>query len=49
MMGGVNGAPDYIDTMGLGFLTPPTSPGGKVTATVTQSTKQVRLDLASAH
>ncbi|TNY17917.1 general substrate transporter [Rhodotorula diobovata] len=40
MMGGVNGAPDYIDTMGLGFLTPPTSPGGKVTATVTQSTKQ---------
>ncbi|GAA5879388.1 hypothetical protein JCM8547_004023, partial [Rhodosporidiobolus lusitaniae] len=39
MMGGVNGAPDYIETMGLGFVTPSTS-GGKVSATVTNPTKQ---------
>ncbi|GEM12438.1 hypothetical protein Rt10032_c21g6455 [Rhodotorula toruloides] len=39
MMGGVNGAPDYIRTMDLGYLTPAAN-GGKVGATVTDSTKQ---------
>ncbi|BGP00488.1 hypothetical protein NBRC10513v2_006292 [Rhodotorula toruloides] len=41
MMGGVNGAPDYIQTMNLGYLTPSAN-GGKVGATVTDSTKQMR-------
>ncbi|GAA5986175.1 hypothetical protein JCM10908_006443 [Rhodotorula pacifica] len=39
MMGGVNGAPDYVSTMGLGYVTPGVN-GGKAAATVTQSTKQ---------
>ncbi|KAL8291519.1 hypothetical protein RQP46_002497 [Phenoliferia psychrophenolica] len=38
MMGGVNQAPDYINTMGLGYMV--TGAGGKVTAVVTNSTKQ---------
>ena len=40
MMGGVNGALDYVTTMGLGYVTPGVD-GAKPTATVTQSTKQV--------
>jgi hypothetical protein len=39
-MGGVNGALDYVTTMGLGYVTPGVD-GAKPTATVTQSTKQV--------
>ncbi|GAA5954950.1 hypothetical protein JCM8115_005577 [Rhodotorula mucilaginosa] len=39
MMGGVNGALDYVTTMGLGYVTPGVD-GAKPTATVTQSTKQ---------
>lgn len=46
MMGGVNGAPDYIQTMKLGYLTPAAN-GGKVSATVTDSTKQVRAIMSS--
>lgn len=42
MMGGVNGSPSYVETMGLGYVTPGVN-GGKATATVTQATKQVRL------
>ncbi|GAA6010909.1 hypothetical protein JCM10207_003985 [Rhodosporidiobolus poonsookiae] len=40
MMGGVNQAPDYVLTMGLGYITPASTPGGKVSVTVTESTKQ---------
>jgi hypothetical protein len=39
MMGGVNQAPDYVNTMGLGFTE--TQDDGTVVATVTRSTKQV--------
>lgn len=42
MMGGVNGALDYVTTMGLGYVTPGVN-GAKPTATVTQSTKQVSV------
>ncbi|GAA6008784.1 uncharacterized protein JCM10292_004670 [Rhodotorula paludigena] len=41
MMGGVNSAPDYVKTMGLGFVT---MEGGKAVSTVTDSTKQARFD-----
>lgn len=47
MMGGVNGALDYVTTMGLGYVTPGVD-GGKPTATVTQSTKQVSRFLGNA-
>lgn len=40
MMGGVNQAPDYIKTMGLGYTV--MGSNGKVTSVVTDSTKQVR-------
>lgn len=40
MMGGVNQAPDYVQTMGLGTVTYD-AVSGEASAVVTQSTKQV--------